>query len=164
MESNPNGLLAYVFPLCLRVFESLCYAFLFLFFSHRWHQFPPSLPCNGENAAAAPTSCIVAAFTPIRWLFSCLPPHFCDFFARKIRNSVARPVLAAVRFGGKLANFANHLYHLEQPFVFTLNSELCTVLQQLQQQQTPLPQQDTAETMRLQLSYSSKVVSHFCIG
>jgi hypothetical protein len=63
---------------------------------------------------------------------------------RKIRNSVARPVPAAVYFGGKLANVANHPYHLELSLLCTLNFALCTFLQQ----QTSLPQHYTAETIR----------------
>jgi hypothetical protein len=36
----------------------------------------PASAVKGENAAAAATSLIVAAFTPQRWLFPCLLPHF----------------------------------------------------------------------------------------
>src|SRR5688572_8659903 len=39
----------------------------------RW-LFPYFPPDNADYAAAAPTSLIVAAFVPIRWLLPCLPP------------------------------------------------------------------------------------------
>jgi hypothetical protein len=39
-----------------------------------WRLFSAFPPCNGENAAAAPSSRIVAAFAPLRWLLPCFPP------------------------------------------------------------------------------------------
>ena len=58
---------------------------------------------NGENWQAALASAVVAAFVPIRWLLSCLPP----ILWRKSRNPAAVPVLAAVHFGDNFAIFAN---------------------------------------------------------
>ena len=88
-------------PLYLSGLESCCYVFTFslcgfapsrlcvesFFYSSaflaawrfnyllRWQ--PPSFPpCSAGCATAAPASPVVAAFTPLGWRVSCLPPFF----------------------------------------------------------------------------------------
>jgi hypothetical protein len=41
-----------------------------------WRESPVFPPGNANYAAAAPTSALVAALTPLRWLLPCFPPLF----------------------------------------------------------------------------------------
>jgi hypothetical protein len=62
----------FAFPLLLCLSVPLCYAFLFIVIARQFAPVYP--PDNAHCAAAAPASRVVAAFTPLRWLFPCLLP------------------------------------------------------------------------------------------